>query len=146
VRWPSGAIEYIDELLLAEQSAGQPPRNALVQFDWAQLAIWRWYPRLRVHYDGRHRTVYTLEIEHEHFAFLGLDAPGEWSAAIRERPTDLVLVEAGSSEDQRMRNESGWGLAYVDGIAALFLRDWTDPTVMGPATPAPTAFETRIGR
>jgi hypothetical protein len=144
VRWPTGAIAFVDRVLAEDRAQGRAPRNALVQFDWAQLAIWRWYPQLRVHYDGRHRTVYPLAIENEHFAFLGLEATEDWGAAVRNRPTNLVIVDVGTSADARMRVEPGWRLAYVDDIAAVFVPGEGGAPEVGSQSAGPIAFETRL--
>lgn len=157
--WPTAAIEHVDGLLRERQAAGRPPLNALVFFDWAQLAIWRWYPHLRVHYDGRHRTVYSLAIEDEHFEFLTSDPdpPPSWRRALTEHATEAVLVRRDtrdhpdperryvSGADLRMRAEPGWRVAYEDEIATLFLRaEGGAPVVVGPAEQPVIPFETRL--
>jgi hypothetical protein len=150
-RWPTGAIEHVDALLRERQAAGEPPLRAIVYFDWAQLAIWRWHPHLRVHYDGRHRTVYGLDVEEEHFAFLTSepDPPPTWRRALTAWPTEAVLVRSATAVDRRMRAEPGWRVAYEDPVATLFLRldggGATPPPVVGPATSPVIPFETRLG-
>lgn len=151
-RWPTGALEHVDALLRERHAAGKPSLRALVFFDWAQLAIWRWHPHLRVHYDGRHRTVYGLDVEEEHFDFLTSepDPPPTWRRALTAWPTEAVLVRSATAVDRRMRAEPGWRVAYEDPVATLFLRlddgDATPPPpVVGPATSPVIAFETRLG-
>ena len=138
IAWPTGAIQYVDSLIVANRSA--PPRQALIPFDWAQLAIWRWYPHVRVHYDGRHRTVYPLEVEQEHWRFLGLEE-GEWTGALAD--ADLVMVRAGRPSDATMGRMPSWGLAYRDSIAAVYLRDWQGETTYG-SPPESLPFDTRL--
>ena len=137
--WPTGAILHVDSLLAANPS--QEPLNAVVFFDWAQLAIWRWYPRIRVHYDGRHRTAYPMEVEREHWTFLGV-GDDDWRPALED--ADLVLVQANGVTAERMRSEPGWGLAYEDRLGVVFLRGY-----VGPAAPPrplrPIPFGTVLG-
>lgn len=146
--WPTGAILHTDALLRARAAEGRPPLNMLVFFDWAQLAIWRWHPLARIHYDGRHRTVFGLDIEQEHFAFLRRDPPADWRRAITDRPTEAVLVPTDAPSDLRLRQEPGWRLAYTDPVGSLYLRADVAPvasTVVGPDVPPEVAFETRLG-
>lgn len=148
--WPTGAIRHVDELLLARAARGERPLNMFVFFDWAQLAIWRWHPLARVHYDGRHRTVYGLDVEREHFDLLRRDAPADWRRALTERPTEALLVPTGAPSDLRLREEPGWRLTYTDGVGSLYLR--ADLAPVGSATLGPgeedqpeLPFETRLG-
>lgn len=147
--WPTGAILHVDELLRRRQAEGAPPLDMLVFFDWAQLAIWRWHPLVRVHYDGRHRTCYPMEIEHEHFDyFLEPQPEGDWRRALTSWPTEAVLVPTGALSDRRMRDEPGWRLVYTDRVGSLYLRADVAPVgspVVGPDASPELAFETRLG-
>jgi hypothetical protein len=141
--WPTGALPRVDDLVRARARAHAPPLRLLAFFDWAQLAIWRWAPLVQVHYDGRHRTVYGLDVEAAHFGFLDPDPPADW-ARLLDR-AEAVLVPRGSFADRRMRGVPGWRLDYEDGVAALFVPGPGPAPVEGPAHPGPLPFETRLG-
>jgi hypothetical protein len=160
--WPTGAIRYLDERIASDR----PERRLFVFFDWAQLAIWRWHPRLLVFYDGRHRTVYMRDargeigkefpqVEAMHFDFLRPDPERtlDWHAALEYPPghgAELVLIPAGGWADDRMRAHPGFRLEYEDDQAVLYARRTPgepDPAVIhGPSPPvAELPFDPRPG-
>ncbi len=80
--FPTGAIRYMHE----HDVRG----NLLVDFDWAQLIIFEFHPRVHVFYDGRFRTVYDQELEDVFFSFrFGEEG---WRKALTDYPTEWVLI------------------------------------------------------
>ena len=94
--------------------------NALVFFDWAELAIWKLYPQCRVFLDGRFLSAYSEDTIRDYFQFL-YGAP-EWDRAIDAYPTDIVLVHAGNPVVPLIARRPDWRLAFAAGPARLYLK------------------------
>jgi len=95
--------------------------NLLVDFDWGEYVIWHLGPQLKVSIDGRRETVYSEQMQCRDADFRkGL--PG-WEDLLRRGEPSLALLRRGTMSDQRMRQQSGWAMAYEDRICSLFVRE-----------------------
>jgi hypothetical protein len=136
-RFPTGALRYLEE----HDVSG----NLVVHFDWAQLMIQRLYPKVRVFYDGRFRTVYGPEIEDAFFGFMHWEEQAGWRRALDDYPTDWVLLPTSYAVTQRMLTLADWRVAYRDSQATLFCRDsaGAPQAVVGVEPPPTLPFDTR---
>lgn len=112
-RFPVGMMRFMIE--------NEIRGNALIFFDWAEYAIWHLHPRCKVFLDGRYRSAYGLDSIEAYFGFLYVAA--DWDRALRDYPTDIVMVHVDSDVCARMEALDGWELIVKDEIAGLFLRD-----------------------
>ncbi|RMG10450.1 MAG: hypothetical protein D6731_17455, partial [Planctomycetota bacterium] len=123
--FPTGAVQYLD-------AHPEVRGNLLVHFDWAQLVIYRYAPRLRVFFDGRFRTVYPAEVEEDFFAFHRGEQPDAWRRALDRYPTEWVLVEAEAPAAKLLREDPAWRVVYRDAQAVLYGRGpGPEPVVRG---------------
>jgi hypothetical protein len=109
---PTGAYRYMED--------HEVEGNMLVYFDWAQLVIWRFHPRVRVFYDGRFRTVYGPELEEAYFDFISQGEVPGWRKALDGWPTEWVLTKTEHPSAKRMQAQPDWRLVYQDPQAMLF--------------------------
>jgi hypothetical protein len=76
---------------------------------------------LKVSIDGRRETVYSEQMQCRDADFRkGL--PG-WEDLLRRSEPSLALLRRGTMSDQRMRQQSGWAMAYEDRVCSLFVRE-----------------------
>lgn len=112
LRVPAAAVK-----LLAESGV---TGNLVVDFNWGQYAIWHLGPRIKVSMDGRRETVYPPRIYDQYIDFaFGQD---DWSALLREAPTDMALVGNGHPPANLLRLRPDWQVAYEDADSVLFVR------------------------
>jgi len=113
--------------------------NAIVFFDWAEYCIWHLYPGCRVFVDGRFLSAYDEQTLDDYLNFLYL---GEnWDTALKDYPTDIVLLHPDNPASELMAYQDDWTLAYRTDIAVLFLKTSRYAEVLSslsgrPATPA----------
>lgn len=111
-RFPADIISFM--------KANEISGNALVFFDWAEYCIWRLYPDCRVFLDGRLCSAYSLKAINDYFNFLYLGR--DWENALKNYPTDIVLIHKANPAYVNMLSRVGWMLVYEDKIAGLFLK------------------------
>ena len=145
--FPTGAVEYM--------AASGLRGNVLVYFDWAQYALWRLHPSIRVFFDGRFRTVYPEEVERTFFRFTAPEEPlaPSWREAIDAFPTSGLLLPVRLPAARRLAGEPGWRVAYRDPQALLLVRAFdaeSAPTVQRDDLPTlpfePYQFSRPSGR
>ena len=94
--------------------------NLAVDFNWGQYVIWHLGPRIKVSMDGRRETIYPPRIYEQYRDFaLGR---GDWSALLREAPTDFALLGQGQPPANLLRLRPDWQVAYEDADSVLFVR------------------------
>ncbi|MFC1497400.1 hypothetical protein ACFLS1_02865 [Verrucomicrobiota bacterium] len=111
-RHPSDIILFMQENGVAG--------NALVFFDWAEYCIWKLYPECRVFTDGRLWSAYSTDVIKDYFNFLYLG--DNWSNALDNYPTDIVLIHTGNPVYEKMLCDNKWALVCESSIAGLFLK------------------------
>jgi len=94
--------------------------NAVIFFDWAEMAIWHLYPDCRVFLDGRFDCAYSRETSKVYFDFIY--AGEHASRAIDGYPTDIALLHVGNPATRTMLARNDWALVYNDPIACIFVR------------------------
>lgn len=97
--------------------------NALVFFDWAEYCIWKLYPDCKVFLDGRFLSAYSLKTIRDYFDFLYLNK--DWENALKDYPTDIIIIHRLNPVYERMLSRPDWILILKDDIAALFLKKST---------------------
>lgn len=126
--WPVDAFEYI-----AQQDL---KGKLVVPFNWAQYAIFTFYPDLRVSFDGRYGTVYSNEIldmnfdliypVDPRFRYRSPDSPPyDPTRVLSYRQPNLVLVQCGNGTGfpqacDVMESAKGWVRLYQDPIARIY--------------------------
>ena len=112
ISFPARAVSVLDK--------SGAEGNLAIPFDWGEYAIWHLSPRFKVSLDGRRETIYSEEIRHENlnFAF----GTGDWDKLIRDRDTDLALVQTKFAAFNLMKLAPGWVLVYEDAISAIFAK------------------------
>ncbi|NQT93991.1 MAG: hypothetical protein HQ559_14615 [Lentisphaerae bacterium] len=110
-RFPVQAVQFMKE--------NDVKGNALVFFDWAEYCIWHLYPSCKVFMDGRFRSAYSEKTIDDYFDFLYRGPRGP--AALREYPTDIVLLHRENSAHAVMRLASRWVLVFESPTAVLFV-------------------------
>jgi len=94
--------------------------NVLVDFNWAQYALFQGAPRLKVAIDGRYEELYSPETMDRYFAWhFGTDG---WRSLVDAPETHYALVERGSDRAQRLERLPGWTTVYADDLAVAFAR------------------------
>jgi len=93
--------------------------NMLVFFDWAEYCIWN-LPGCKVFFDGRFTDAYSRKTMEDYLEFLY--AGKDWTNAICNYPTDIILLHRGNTAYSKMCTLENWRLVYEDPIAGLFLR------------------------
>jgi hypothetical protein len=116
--FPTGAYRHME----AQDVEG----NLLVWFDWAQLMIWRFHPKVHVFYDGRFRTAYGPEVEDAYFGFVAREPSPTWRRPLDDWPTEWVLVPTEHPCGERMAAQADFELVYRDAQASLFRRRGAD--------------------
>lgn len=94
--------------------------HALIFFDWAEYCLWHLYPDVRPFVDGRFNDCYSMRTLNEFFDFLY--ARGEWDAALKKYPVDIVLIHNGNPARERMLALKEWQLVGYNDLASLFLK------------------------
>jgi hypothetical protein len=94
--------------------------NALVFFDWGEYCIWKLYPQCRVFMDGRLCCAYSVKTINDFFGFLYMR--NGWENALKDYPTDIVLIHKGNPVYAAMLELPGWEYIYEDRIAGLFMK------------------------
>jgi len=137
-RFPGGVVHFMKENRLSG--------NALVFFDWAEYSIWQLYPDCTQFLDGRFSDAYSKATIEDYFNFLYCGK--NWDNALKNYPTDIVLIHRGNPVYRKMTSRDDWVLVCQNNIAALFLKkdvhaDFIAKLVSGqlraPRTP-PIAF------
>jgi hypothetical protein len=111
-RFPTGIVSFMKENKLTG--------NALVFFDWAEYSIWHLYPDCRQFLDGRFSDAYSKQTIEDYFNFLYCGP--NWENALKNYPTDIVLIHKGNPAYKKMIFRDDWLLVCDDSIAALFLK------------------------
>ncbi|MEJ2601266.1 MAG: hypothetical protein P8Z00_23250 [Anaerolineales bacterium] len=94
--------------------------NLMINFNWGEYAIWQLSPRIKVGMDGRRETVYPEKVYSEYMNFhYGIK---HWDAILENYPTDMVLVENGSSPSNLLKLAPNWELVFSDDLSTLFVR------------------------
>jgi hypothetical protein len=111
--------------------------HLLTDYGWGQFALWHLYPRFRIAFDGRYRTVYPPRVEAELIALqrAAVDRPAQ-TPLLDEHPTDVVLIPVGGSVDRYLEGRADWECVYRDDQAAVFVRQ--------PELANGTAQETKV--
>ena len=120
-RFPTAVIQFM--------KANNVSGNALIFFDWAEYAIWHLHPACHVFLDGRYRSAYGLQSIEDYFNFLYLGP--DWTRAIDNYPTDLVVIHRGNPVYARLREREDWVEIYRDAIAALFVKAERQAALVG---------------
>jgi len=94
--------------------------NAIVFFNWAEYSIWKTYPDCRVFLDGRLCSSYSVKTINDYLDFIYLR--DGWYKALKNYPTDIVLIHKGNPVYSKMLLDSDWFIAFNDNISALFLK------------------------
>ena len=126
--FPVNAIEFL--------RANRIKANAIIFFDWAEYAIWHLYPDCKVFMDGRFRSAYSRQAIDDYINFIY--AGKNFSKALTNYPTNLVLAHTGNPCAARMRQMPGWKLIYEDKLAVIFAKDSLLKTLDSPQPPPPT--------
>lgn len=138
-RFPSGIVHFMQENNLSG--------NALVFFDWAEYSIWQLYldekntpdpgdkrypaytiyqhhSECRQFLDGRFSDAYSKQTIQDYFNFLYCGP--NWENALKDYPTDIVLIHKGNPVYGKMVRRNDWLLVCEDDLAALFLKKGTN--------------------
>jgi hypothetical protein len=123
--FPEKAVEAIRR--------GKLAGGMLVDFDWAQYAIFHLAPDVKVAFDGRYEAVYPAAVVGEY---------GDWyfgrgskDILIREPQTRIALVASNSARHRDLRQQPGWTQFYADATAAVLVKDSPDlDKHVGPTT------------
>jgi len=111
-RFPANTVDFMKENGVSG--------NALVFFDWGEYCIWKLYPRCKVFLDGRFCCAYSVKTIDDFFGFLYMQK--NWENALKDYPTDIVLIHKGNPACAAMLRMPGWEFVYEDKIAALFMK------------------------
>jgi hypothetical protein len=111
-RFPSGIVHFMKDNKLSG--------NALVFFDWAEYSIWQLYPDCRQFLDGRFSDAYDKQTIEDYFNFIYCGPT--WENALKDYPTDIVLIHRGNAVYDKMIRRDDWLLVCEDNLAALFIR------------------------
>jgi hypothetical protein len=97
--------------------------NLVIDYAWAQYAIWHLHPEVRVAFDGRYRTVYRDQLERDYLAFARGELAGEKGSAILESyPTEMALLPVGSPGRTVLDMNAEWVLVFSDHQACVYVR------------------------
>jgi len=94
--------------------------NVLVEFNWAQYALFYGAPGMRVAIDGRYEAVYPPEVLQQYFAW-HFGEPG-WQALAQSPDTHYALVARGSPRAARMEALPDWTTLYADDVAVALAK------------------------
>ncbi len=129
-RYPGEAIDFIKSRHL--------PAPLFNTYAWAGYELWRLFPAYRVFIDGRTH-VYGREVLQDYVEVTGLGA--RWQAVLDKWGVQTLLAERASPLAQALTAVGGWRLVFVEGEAAVFVRDTEQnrPLLAGlpPASLAP---------
>jgi len=110
-RFPVQAAEVI-----AQRGIAEP---IFAPDSWGGYLIYRLYPQTRVFVDDRH-DLYGAQFLKDYLKVIRV-AP-DWDKVLNEKRVDWVLVPAGSSLANILRETSQWTVTYEDSTAVLFHR------------------------
>jgi len=99
--------------------------NVLVDFDWAQSALWYLHDTCKIAYDGRFNTVYPRGVEDDYFRFHFGGA--DWTGMLDRYDPQIVLMPRGWAAFEQMKRRSGWVAAY-EGESRVSPLDGSDAT------------------
>jgi len=110
-RFPVQAAEVI-----AQRGIDEP---IFTPDSWGGYLIYRLYPQTKVFVDDRH-DLYGEQFLKDYLKVIR-DAP-DWDKVLNEKQVGWVLVPAGSSLANMLRETSQWTVIHEDGTAVLFQR------------------------
>lgn len=98
--------------------------NMVTDYAWGQYVLWHSFPKTRVAYDGRYRTVYPEKLEQQFMAFIKADAADAGRfALLDEFPTEIVLLPSQAPASQQLVERKDWVRILHDDQASLFVKD-----------------------
>lgn len=98
--------------------------NLVTEYGWGQYALWHLFPRTKLAFDGRYRTIYPPQVERDFLAFRALDRHGPPRAAmLDDYPSEIVLLSVLTPACDYLASRRDWIEIYRDEQAALFVRD-----------------------
>lgn len=120
--YPVSAMEYLQ--------ANQLDGNLIVNFNWAQMAIWE-LPTSRVSFDGRLDTCYPRDLIEAHWALYYDGKIPEDTFDFNQ--ADLALIPPGIALNDTLKALPSWQLIYQDPLAKIYLNrernaDWKKAT------------------
>jgi hypothetical protein len=86
---------------------------------WGGYLIYRFYPRMKVVVDDRH-DLYGEAFLREYLNTI--HAAPEWSKLLDEKQVNIVLLPAGSSLANVLKETPGWRVQYEDATAVMLER------------------------
>jgi hypothetical protein len=109
--FPVGAAAFLRET--------RPPGPLFNSYNYGAFLMWELYPDYRVYVDGR------TDLYNDAFLREYLDVMAgreRWREVFARRGIRLVLIEPDAALATVLRQEPGWGLAYEDGRAVVFVK------------------------
>src|SRR5262249_5355867 len=104
-RTPPGVPVKALTLIRDEGLAG----NMVTDYAWGQYVLWHAFPKIRVAFDGRYRTIYPEKLEQEFLAFIKADTTDSNRFQILDDyPTDIVLLPSAAPASRQMMDRTGW--------------------------------------
>jgi hypothetical protein len=119
--YPVTAMQFLND----SQLSG----NAIVNFDWAQMALWE-LPQFKTSFDGRLDTCYPRDLIEAHWAFYYDGIVPETAFDLSQ--ADIVLIPPSLAANDTLKALPNWHIIYQDLLCTIYLNttrntDWTRP-------------------
>lgn len=97
--------------------------NLVTDYAWAQYVLWHRFPKNPVAFDGRYRTVYPPQVEHDFLALIRADdSDPAQQRLLDDYPSELVLLPTAAPACVALARRSDWAEIYRDDQARLFAK------------------------
>ena len=98
--------------------------NLVTTYGWSQYALWHLYPRVRIAFDGRFRTVYPNSVEQDFLPFqMAMQASVDRDVLLDRYPTDVVLLPRRHPAVNDLNRRPGWVRIHRDRQSVVYIRD-----------------------